>query len=247
VGPGRHGSGGRRGDVIRQRGADRPRRAPSARRLGRTTTEPGGSSTVTSGDYSNDVRSADLFFDSDSLSEAVFQTMVFALMSAKTKSRRVAGCAMMAARHMDWVREQLLDRPVSPEQVEAVAGSRGAAVALMCLNLARLMAEIEAETPPSRQVARSACEVLPVQLKVRTERTDDGGYRVVPTGNLTDGTKALAVRTSRKGRGTKLMMHVAPKRKVPLSRVAGKNIVVSVASPPDALGDADVTVGFKGR
>ena len=43
-------------------------------------------------------------------------------------------------------------------------------------------------------------------------------------------------------------MHVVPKKKkVPLRKVAGKQISVAVANPSTASENADITVGFKGR
>ena len=213
-----------------------------------TSTVPGGSTTVTSGTYDNDIKSADLFFDSDSMPPALYQEMVFGLLSAKTKSRRIVGCALMSSRYMAHARDFLLDSTLSSEEIEAVAGSRAAGLALFCMNLVRLMAEIEAEGTPTRVATRrSTCDVLPVQVKYRTERTEDGQYRIVPRGKFTDGTKALQVRLSCTGHGTRTTMHVVPKKKVPLRKVAGKQISVGVANPSTATENADVTVGFKGK
>jgi hypothetical protein len=214
-----------------------------------TSTEPGGATQVTSGAYDNDIKSADLFFNSDTMPAELYQGMVFGLLSAKTKSRRIVGCALMSSRYMAHTRDYLLDSTLSNEEIEAVAGSRAAGLALFCMNLVRLMAEIEAEGTPTRVAARrSTCDVLPVQVKYRTERTEDGQYRIVPRGKFTDGTKALQVRLSCTGRGTRTTMHVVPKKKkVPLRKVAGKQISVAVANPSTASENADITVGFKGR
>ena len=54
---------------------------PRTTRWVSTTTEPGGDSTVTSGAYSDDVRSADLFFDAPSTQSDLYKTTVFILRS----------------------------------------------------------------------------------------------------------------------------------------------------------------------
>ncbi len=215
-----------------------------------TSTPPGASSTVTSGNYSNDVGSADIYINTDA-ARAVddFKTMAFVLMSVKTPKKRLVACAVMAADEQARVRELFTDGSVSLDRIESFAGNRAAAYALMCMNIARLMAEIEAEAPPSRATARrSTCDVVPVKIKVHTERTEDGGYRLVPDDDkFTDGAKALPLRATCTGSGTKLTMHVAPKKKGSLKKVTGPRVIVGVANPPAADRTMPVTVGFKGR
>lgn len=215
-----------------------------------TSTPPGAATTVTSGAYDNDIQSADVLIDTDTMSPDTFKVMVFALMSARSKSKRLVVCATVAAAHMEYVRERLAadDAPVRPETVESIAGSRGAAYALMCMNMARLMAEIEAEGPPARATsARPRCDVLPVQLRVRTERIPGGGFRVVPRGGITASATSMPVRTTCASRGTHLTMRLTAPRRAALRAVAGKRLVIGVANPSANEETADITVGFKGR
>lgn len=216
-----------------------------------TSTPPGAATTVTSGVYDNDIKSADVLMDPGTMSQATFKTIAFALMSAKSKSRRVVVCATVAAGHMDYVRDRLEseENPIRAEQIEAIAGSRGAAYALTCMNMVRLMAEIEAEGPPTRSAARGGgCDVIPFQLRVTTRRTESGDYRMVPKSALAGATKAMPVRTTCTTGGGKLTMQLQPKKKrLRLSQVAGKRLVVGVANPSTNEETADVTVGFKGR
>ena len=214
-----------------------------------TSTSPGGATTTTTEDMSNDVRSADVYIDTEAGQAAEdFKLMTFVLMSVKTPKKRLVACAVMAAHEQARVRELFEDGSVSPDRIESYAGNRGAAYALMCMNIARLMAEIESEPPPVRTAARrSACDVVPVKIKVRTERVD-GGYRIVPRDDqLSNGARALPLRVTCAGRGTKLRMHVAPKKKGPLSRATGPRMIVGLASPPAAEHDVPVAVRFKGR
>lgn len=216
-----------------------------------TTTPPGAATTVTSGTYDNDITSADVLMDPDTMSQGAFRAIVFALMSAKSKSRRIVVCATVAAGHMEYVRERLesAENPIRAEEIEAIAGSRGAAYALTCMNMVRLMAEIEAEGPPTRSAARGGgCDVIPFQLRVTTRRTESGDYLMVPKSALAGATKAMPVRTTCTTRGGKLTMHLQPKKKkLRLSQVAGKRLVVGVANPSTNEETADITVGFKGR
>jgi hypothetical protein len=230
--------------------------SPHARRDGHfdgkvaTSTVPGGATTVTA-DLSNDVRSADLYIDTDSTrSQDDFKAMTFALLSAKTKNRRIVACAVMAARAQDQIRELLSggDGTISTDRIEVFAGNRAAAYALMCMNMARLMAEIEAEGPPARAAARRPkCDVIPVKVKVRTMRTSDRGYTMVNAGGITNGQSALPVRMGCKSTSKRLTVRVTPKKKGPLQKALGPKMAVGVVNPTTADDSVDVTVGFKGH
>ena len=61
-------------------------------------------------------------------------------------------------------------------EVSGNAATRVLAYATMCLRIARLMAQIEAEGPPTRAARAHGCAVLPIDVKVRTERAEGGSY-----------------------------------------------------------------------
>ena len=224
--------------------------APAARRDGHfsgsvsTTTVPGGSTTVTSATVPKVVDAIDVLVGEEVGSTRTFKNMAFTMMVIPPK-KRVVSCLVMAARDLEQARERLYDFALDEEQVEAAANTRAAAFVVMCVRITRLMAELEAEgSVRAERAARNRCSLAPLSLKVRTERTDDGGYLLTPVGSVKDATRTLPATITCQGTSSKLKLHVKRTKKSTVRKAVGRNVRMSVVSPPDAPGDAHITVGF---
>lgn len=237
--------------VAGMHGSVRAAPAPEGRGYGgkvSTTTTPGGATTVTSGKVPKSVHVTDVFLGEEIGDTRMFTTLTFTLMHFSTKKDRTVACALFAAHQLDTVRDEVSERGgVDPGNVEVIANTKVLATAAMCMRMVRLMAEIEAEQPSRARRAARGCDALPIALKVRTERTEDGGYRMVTDGPVTNGATAIPARVTCKGSARKVVAHVVPKKHRTLRSAVGANVIAGVVSPSDAEDDAHVTVGFRKR
>ncbi|GAA1134481.1 hypothetical protein [Nocardioides aquiterrae] len=212
-----------------------------------TTTPAGGTNTVTSGNVPKDTDLISILVGDEAGDTALFKSMTFSLMQFKTPGKRTVACAVLAGRTLKKMRDLAVGTDLSPEAFESLAQTVALAHAALCLRIARLMADIESEAPAraGRAAARS-CDVVPISVAVRTERTEDGGYRVVPTGKLTDRAKPLPAKITCKGKDGKLKIAIKAKKGTDLSKGLQKSVKFGIVSPSDATSDAHIKVGFKG-
>ena len=209
---------------------------------------PGGTGTVTSGEAERGLDDIDIIVGSTSLSDRpIFNLMAFTLMQIKS-TKRTAGCLMMASAISHEERSDWSSLSAFRENsVEGTGATRVLAYAAMCLRIARLMALVEAETPTARVAAARGCAVAPVDMKVHTERTDDGQYVVTPTSGARNATKRFGFKASCTGSKGRLTLLIRSKKGQTYRSSVGKLAQVGIANPPDAEDSAEVRVTFKAR
>ena len=214
-----------------------------------TTTTPGGTTTVTSdGRPPKHLDNIDVLLGADASDTTTYQGIVFTLATFKSKSKRTVACAIMAGHALEGTRDELLESHLSDADIQVAAETRALAYALTCMRIAQLMAEIEAEGPPTRPRDRAAggkCDVAPVALKVRTKRTEGGGYEVTPAGDAKAGEKALPAKVTCKGTDSSMRVRVTAKKGLDVRRAVGGPVQVGLISPSNAENDAHIRVTFK--
>ena len=205
----------------------------------------GGTGTVTSGDFSKKVTDADIIMGADVGDSEVFRNMALLLLGIESDKRNVGCLNFGALAHQD-VMDALSDQ-ISETEVESRAALHATAVSLMCLRIARLLAEIDAESGrPGHQAARATrCGAIPFAVKVRTTRAEDGSYVRPPRGGLKNTARTAPAKFRCTERNGKFRLHIDPKGRKTLHGVVGKHVQVGIASPSDATSGAPVTVTFK--
>lgn len=215
-----------------------------------TEVPAGGTSTVTSGEYPRHTFEADVLLGTAASDTPLFKSFALILLGTEPHRRNV-GCLNIGALAHESMMDNLSDR-IEGSELEARAALRGAAAALLCLRIARLLAEIEAEIEAGgRGAERSArpkrCGAIPFEVKVRTTKAEDGSVVLTTRGGLKDTTRSTRAKFSCATTGNKVRLHVRSKRKTPLQNVLGKQVQVGIASPSTASTSVPVKVSFKGR
>ena len=89
--------------------------------------------------------------------------------------------------------------------------------------------------------------MLPIDVKVHTERAEDGSYVVTPISGARDATKRMEFKATCSGKAGQIKLHVHAKKGRTIRAAVAKRAQVGIAGPPNAEAGAPVTVTFNPR
>jgi hypothetical protein len=173
--------------------------------------------------------------------EELFKAVAFEMFQKPTPGKRLLHCIHLTAKALVYGQQEEERLGGTAAQAE----DQTLATIYFCLRMAQLVSALLEEQGSARRQAGSACGVLPVQVKTKTEKKD-GQYVVTAAGPVTQNAKKAALKVKCAVKGDKLVYTVQPRKKgKSLKSVVGNNLRVGLASPEDAADGVGVKVSFK--